>query len=187
MSNSIIHRIRNTIKIEKIFNKIGFTNIRIVNHYNFIKYAIKAPHIDKAKDKFYVEQAFNKIYEKIKDNINALNLLLVTNDNNNKIFYQYKNIAIQCFAKRKFIDQEYYLLSHSYQLNIPKQFTNNPIQYYLNNPVIWIINCYKQDILNKKIFNYTNTKTVLLTNQRLVTYDRMMQEFNFDEFIDVAE
>ena len=187
MSNSIVHRIKNTVILEKIFNEIGFANIRIVNHHNFIKYAIKAPHIDKVKDKFYIEQAFNKIYEKIKDNINALNLLLAANDNNNKIFYQYKNIAIQCFAKQKFIDQEYYLLSHSYQLNIPKQFTNNPIQYYFDHPVIWIINCYKQDIFNKENFNYTNTKTILLADPKLVTYDSMMQNFNLNEFIDIAE
>ena len=179
LKNKIINRIKNTIKLEKILNQIGFINIQFINKRYLIKYAIYEP--DKTNDKSYAVIAINKIKNKLKDNFNALNLMLMIDNKsqkNNKLYYQYMGTSIACTAEKQYTKEEYYLSSHVYQLHIPEQLKNakNPIiQFYIENPIIWIINCYKN--INN-VYKYEQTKTIFLPNINLIKLDFMTQNFN---------
>ena len=188
MLNSITHHIRNTIKIEKIFNKIGFTNIRIIKNFKLVKTAIASTNIDLNKDNDYVRKALNNINKDSAFGPINTTFSLLDDIKSDPIQYKYQGMTNRIEAVHIQTKQNYILLPHRCDLIIPdepslKQFVENQSQinskfkYYFEHPIILIINCY---LNNNGQCKYEFTKTIYFTKQEYQKFndDLLAKKFN---------
>ena len=188
MQNKIINRIRNTIKIEKIFNEIGFTNIKIIKNFKLVKTAIASTNIDLSEDNNYVQNVLNNINKNSAFGTINITFSLLDGINNDPIQYEDQGVTNHIEAAYMQTKQNYILLPHRCDLTIPtepslKQFAENQSQinskfkYYFEHPIILIINCY---LNNNGQCKYEFTKTIYFTKQEYQKFndDLLAKKFN---------
>ena len=195
MKNKIINRIKNTIKIEKIFNKIGFTNIRIIKNFKLVKTAIASTNIDLNKDNNYVQNILSNINKDSAFGPINTTFSLLDGIKSDPIQYEYQGITNRIEAVHIQTKQDYILLPHRCDLILPtkpslKQFAENQSQinskfkYYLEHPIILIINCY---LNNNGQCKYEFTKTIYFTKQEYQNLNEdllIINKFNLQKIKD---
>lgn len=195
MFNSIIHRIRNTIKIEKIFNKIGFTNIRIIKNFKLVKTAIVSTNIDLNEDNNYVQNVLNNINKDSAFGPINTTFSLLDGIKSDPIQYEDQGVTNRIEAAHMQTKQDYILLPHRCDLILPdepslKQFAENQSQinskfkYYFEHPILLIINCY---LNNNGQCKYKSTKTLYFTKQEYQKFndDLLTKKFNLYDITNI--
>ena len=170
MINRILLKIKKIITLENAFNKIGFSNVKFIKNFNFIKIA-SLTNINRTADQ--------KIVLDILDTINhsqaftPINILLALDDNSNdKIYYKFMNIKNMIEATNINTKQDYILIAYRCDLVKPQNSSdlraielqsqsNQQLKYYLNHPIALIINCY---LNNNGTCQYQYTKQLFFTS-----------------------
>lgn len=170
MINRILQKIKKTIILENAFNKIGFSNIEFIKNFNFIKTA-SLTNINRTEDQKIVLDILNTINRS--SAFTPINILLALNGNSNgKIYYKFMNIKSIIEATNINAKQDYILIAYRCDLVKPQDSSdlraielqsrkNQQLKYYLNHPIVLIINCY---LNNNGTCQYQYTKQLFFTS-----------------------